>query len=109
MLNSKMKACIDACLECYRTCTEMASRHCLEQGGAHVEPSHLRTMLACAETCRTSAHVMMLATPLHRHTCAACAEICAACAGSCRGLDGMEDCVATCERCAAACREMAGA
>ncbi|AIK44113.1 hypothetical protein DR92_1924 [Brucella anthropi] len=44
MNNSEMKACIDACLACYQTCIGMASTHCLEEGGEHVEPMHFRTM-----------------------------------------------------------------
>lgn len=44
MNNNEMKACIDACLACYQTCIGMASTHCLEEGGEHVEPTHFRTM-----------------------------------------------------------------
>lgn len=109
MLNEEMRACIDNCIACYRICTEMAANHCLERGGAHSEPDHYRTMLACAEICRSSAQLMMLGTPLHQYSCAACAEICEACADSCRDLDGMEDCVSACEACAASCRKMANA
>lgn len=107
MPSPQMNECIEACLDCYRICLDTASGHCLEEGGAHVEPKHYRLMLACVETCRTSAHVMLLDTPLHRETCNACAKICDACAESCRELDGMEKCVEACERCAALCREMA--
>ncbi len=60
MNNSEMKACIDACLACYQTCIGMASTHCLEEGGEHVEPMHFRTMLTCAEICRSCAHIMLL-------------------------------------------------
>lgn len=107
MHDAKQTECIAACLDCYRTCTQMASNHCLERGGAHVEPKHFRTMLGCAELCRTAAHVMMLKSPIHNELCRLCARICDDCAESCRALDGMEECVAACERCAASCREMA--
>ncbi|MER2269041.1 four-helix bundle copper-binding protein [Methylobacterium oxalidis] len=103
-----MQACIDACLSCYRTCLGEASNHCLVAGGKHVEPEHVRLMLACAETCRTSAHLMLLGTPEHRHACAACAALCEACAASCERVGGMESCVAECRRCAESCRKMAG-
>jgi hypothetical protein len=103
-----MQACIDACLRCYETCLGMAMSHCLEQGGRHVEPTHFRLMMSCAEICRTSAHIMLTSAEVHRATCAACAEICATCAESCEKLDGMEDCVAACSACAETCRKMAG-
>ena len=61
-MSPKMQACIDECLRCYQTCLGMASNHCLEVGGRHVEPAHFRLMLACAETCRTSAHLMLIGT-----------------------------------------------
>jgi len=38
----------------------MASKHCLERGGADDAPKHFRTMLACAELCHTAVYVMML-------------------------------------------------
>ncbi|KAB2694064.1 hypothetical protein QBD01_002365 [Ochrobactrum sp. 19YEA23] len=107
MNSTEMKACIEACLACYQTCLGMASTHCLEEGGEHVEPVHFRTMLACAEICRTCAHIMLLRTPLHQAVCKACAEICEACSKSCEDLDGMDECVAACDLCAATCREMA--
>ncbi|KAB2693458.1 four-helix bundle copper-binding protein [Brucella intermedia] len=108
MPSPEMTRCIDACLDCYRVCLHTASSHCLEEGGAHVEPKHYRIMLACVESCRTAAHIMLLDTPLHRETCGACAKICEACAQSCREVGGMEKCVEACEQCAAICREMAG-
>ena len=106
-VSSEMQACIDACLKCYQTCLGTAMGHCLEQGGKHVAPAHFRLMIACAEICRTSAHVMLTGSPLHKASCRACAEICAACAEDCAKLDGMEDCVTDCRRCAESCRKMA--
>lgn len=102
-----MKACIKLCQECYATCLSTAMHHCLEAGGKHLEPSHFRLMLACAETCRTSAHLMLIGTDQHKHTCAACSKICNACAASCEGLDGMQECADMCRRCAAECEKMA--
>ncbi|WP_019903705.1 four-helix bundle copper-binding protein [Methylobacterium sp. 77] len=101
------QACIDECLHCYRTCLGMASEHCLPAGGKHVEPEHFRLMLACAEICRTSAHLMLLGVPDHRQTCRACADICEACAESCEAVGDMETCAAECRRCAESCRAMA--
>lgn len=107
-LPEEMRACIEACLKCYATCLSMASGHCLEVGGTHAEPAHLRLMLACAELCRTSAHMMLLGTPQHRRTCRECAALCRDCAADCERLGGMEDCVAACRACAEQCEAMAG-
>jgi hypothetical protein len=104
-----MQRCIDNCLSCYATCLGMAANHCLELGGKHVEKPHFTLMLACAEICRTSAHFMLLGTPLHKKTCADCADICTQCADDCERVGDMDDCVAACRRCAESCREMAAA
>ncbi|MBN8872117.1 MAG: four-helix bundle copper-binding protein [Rhodospirillales bacterium] len=106
-LSPEMRACIEACLRCHSTCLSMAMGHCLEQGGAHTDPEHLRLMMACAEICQTSANMMLIGTPHHRHTCRECAEICEECARSCQQLDGMEACVEDCRRCAESCAKMA--
>lgn len=104
----EMQACIDECLKCYSVCLGSAMTHCLEQGGRHVEPSHFRLMSACAEICRTAAHIMLVNSPHHRHICRECAEICEQCAADCERLGDMKECVDACRRCAASCQKMAG-
>ena len=106
-MSAEMQACIEECLRCHSTCLGMAMNHCLEVGGKHVEPSHFRIMMACAEICRTSASFMLIGTPHHKHLCRECAEICEECAKSCEQVGGMEDCVQQCRRCAESCRKMA--
>ena len=64
-------------------------------------------MHACAEICRTAAHVMLLNSPHHKHICADCAEICQECAADWERLGDMQDCVPACRRCAESCRKMA--
>ena len=107
-MSKGMQACIDECLRCYQACLGTAMTHCLETGGKHVEPAHFRLMMACAEICRTSAHVMLLNSPHHKHVCRECSEICAECAKDCERLGGMEECVEACRRCAESCQAMAG-
>ena len=102
-----MKACMDACHECHITCLHMAMNHCLEAGGRHAEPQHMKLMLDCAQICSVAIDFMARKPEHHRHICRECAEICRACASSCEGLDGMEDCVAACRKCAEACDKMA--
>lgn len=101
-----MQSCIDECLNCYRVCLGTAMTHCLETGGQHTEPAHFRLISACAEVCRTAAHVMLLNTPQHRRICADCAAICEECAQDCARLGDMSECVEACRRCAERCRTM---
>ncbi len=105
--NGDTTQCIEHCLECYRSCLETATRHCLEVGGAHVEPAHFRLMLNCAEICRTAAELMMSKSAFHARLCAVCADVCEACAESCRNIGEMDDCARACEQCAASCGVMA--
>ena len=106
-LPAEIRTCVDECLRCYQTCFSMVMGHCLEQGGAHVEPEHFRLMTACAEVCRTSAHLMLARSDHARHLCRECAEICEACAKDCERVGDMQPCVDQCRACAAACRNMA--
>jgi hypothetical protein len=106
-MSSEMQSCIENCQNCHAVCLSMASTHCLEMGGKHVEPEHFRLMLDCAEICQTAANFMLRNSTMHQRVCAACAEICEACAQSCQMLDGMEECVEACRQCAQSCRQMA--
>lgn len=105
-LSPEIAACIEQCDQCYRICLAMATGHCLEKGGHHIDPEHLRTMLVCAEICRSAAYVMISGSSLHRQVCAVCADICDACITSCRELDDMEACIHACERCKNSCEAM---
>ncbi len=104
-----MQQCIENCQTCHATCLQMLSQHCLEVGGKHVEPTHFRLMLDCAQICATSADFMLRGSAHHTHICRECAEICAKCADSCEQVGGMEECVRACRACAESCSEMGGA
>ncbi|TEA75215.1 four-helix bundle copper-binding protein [Allopusillimonas soli] len=101
------KQCIESCLTCYSTCLSSAMNHCLEAGGAHLDPSHFRIMMACVEICRTAAHFMLIGTGQHKQTCAICSQVCRDCAASCESLEGMEECANACRECAEHCAQMA--
>jgi hypothetical protein len=105
-LDTQTATCIDLCLHCYKTCHGMLMTHCLETGGKHAEPGHVREMAACAEICRSTAHLLLMASEHGRHLCRECAEACESCAADCEKLDGMEACVAACRSCAQACKAM---
>lgn len=106
-MNSEMQACIEACESCHASCLSHAATHCLEMGGKHVEPTHFRLMLDCAEICQTAANFMLRGSAHHAHVCAECAEICESCAKSCEQIGDMDDCVQACRKCAASCHAMA--
>lgn len=107
----EMERCIDNCQECHEVCLRMVS-HCLQKGGRHAEPSHIRLLLDCAEICETSANFMIRGSDLHVYTCGACSEACERCAEDCERLGDdaeMRRCAEVCRRCADSCRRMAGA
>jgi hypothetical protein len=68
--------CIDSCLGCYRMCVQTVMGHCLEAGGEHVTPRHIRLMMGCAELCRTAAHTLLMGVENYRFFCGACAVMC---------------------------------
>lgn len=104
----KMQACIDACDRCYQTCLHEALNQCLESGGKHVAPAHMRLMLTCAAICQTSTTFMLSSSAFSNQVCRVCADVCEACAKSCEQLSGMEECARVCRECAESCRQMAG-
>src|SRR5690606_40074484 len=57
------RSCVEECLRCHGICLGIASNHCLEAGGDHVAPPHLRLMLGCAEMCRSAASLMLINVP----------------------------------------------
>ncbi len=103
--------CIQQCTECHRVCVETL-QHCLEQGGHHVEPAHVREMLDCAQICAVSADFMSRGSDTHIDVCGVCAHVCQRCAESCEKVNDsaeMQRCIDACRACAQSCREMTGA
>jgi hypothetical protein len=116
-LSDEMLACIDVCRDCHRACLQTIP-YCLQIGGKHADPAHIRLMMDCAEICQTSANFMLRGSDLHRHTCGACAAVCRRCADDCQQLAEIETpttegdnrmaaCAEMCRRCAASCQRMA--
>ncbi|WP_166822795.1 four-helix bundle copper-binding protein [Thalassoroseus pseudoceratinae] len=107
-ISAEMQQCIDNCNECHQTCLAMLSRHCLEEGGAHVEAEHVRLMLDCIEICRTCADFMTRGSQMHAQVCQVCSDICKACADNCETVGGMDECVAACRKCSESCGSLGG-
>jgi hypothetical protein len=110
--SAEMQQCIENCQNCHRICIETMS-HCLQMGGKHVEPAHMRLMQDCIQICQTSADFMLRGSDLHTRTCAVCAEVCERCAQDCERIDPndtqMKSCAAMCRLCADSCRRMSSA
>ncbi|MDM9580491.1 four-helix bundle copper-binding protein [Nostoc sp. GT001] len=108
-VNEQMQQCIQNCLDCHSICLNTVT-YCLQKGGHHAEPAHIRLLLDCAEICNTSANFMLRASDLHSRTCGVCAELCQRCADECDGMGDdaqMKACAQMCRRCADSCRQMA--
>lgn len=109
MMTTKMQECIKNCLDCYSICVETL-QHCLEKGGDHANPIHIRLLQDCVDICQTSAGFMLRGSERHVLTCGVCAEICERCARDCESMADdaqMKKCAEMCRKCAASCREMA--
>ncbi len=108
----EMETCIQNCEKCHHICTETLN-YCLQMGGQHADPVHIRLLQDCIQICQTSADFMLRGSTLHGLTCGICAEICNRCAEDCERIDPndetMKACAAVCRQCAEACREMATA
>ena len=110
-VNSEMQQCIENCLDCHSICLNTVT-YCLQKGGHHAEPAHIRLLQDCAEICQTSANYMLRGSDLHTRTCGVCAEVCERCAAECdrMGDDAqMKACADMCRRCAESCRLMSTA
>ena len=109
-ISQEVRQCIENCLDCYSICQETLT-HCLELGGKHATPQHIRLLQDCSEICQTSAGFMLRTSNFHPKTCATCAEICEQCANECErmaeGDELMRRCAEMCHRCAESCRSMA--
>jgi hypothetical protein len=105
-----LERCIENCINCHRTCLETAAIHFRGERGKEWPEATIRLLIDCAEICRTSADFMIRGSPLHPHTCRACAAVCEQCALECERLGEdphMAACVEICRRCGESCRDMA--
>ena len=109
-MSGEMQQAAQDTQECADLCSQTVM-YCLEQGGAHAEPQHVRLLLDCAEVCRTSKDLMLRGSEFSGSVCGVCADVCERCAEDCaRFTDDrqMQQCAEVCRRCAASCRTMAG-
>lgn len=105
----EMARCIRLCQDCHVLCVQMIG-HCLELGGRHAAPDHIRLLMDCAQICTTTADYMARESSLHDRMCGLCSEMCRLCAESCEHITGddqmVKQCAEMCRRCAASCTQM---
>lgn len=106
-MESDRRKAAESCLRCYQLCLSTAMDRCLLMGGDHIEPQHFRLMMACAEICRSTAHILLMNLSLFHSVCRTCAELCGQCAHSCDRLGDMQDCAEACRACVASCEHLA--
>lgn len=107
-LPPEVQLCIKDCTECGNICEETIS-YCLQQGGRHVEPHHMKLLIDCAEICRASQNFMLRNSTFSAAICTVCGDVCTQCADSCAQFTGdtmMQDCAEVCRRCASSCQRM---
>lgn len=105
--SSQIEETMRALRHCHQTCLGMAMTHCLEMGGAHARPQHLRLMMDCAQICATTADFLARKSQFHNHMCGFCADVCETCATDCENIGDMRASVDACRACVAACRQAA--
>ena len=95
--------------ECESICIA-SIQYCLQTGGKHTEPNHMRLLQDCADSCESSAKLFARGSQFNGGVGNLCAEVCDDCAASCDKFANdpqMKACADACRACAAACRQAA--
>lgn len=99
---------IEAVHACHQICLTTI-KHCLTQGGKHLEGKHLTLLMDCEGICHLHEDFLLRGSHHHHAICKACGELCEECAKSCESFKGdkaMTACAQACRRCAEVCRMM---
>lgn len=108
--DDEMQKCVQLCQDCHALCIQTVE-HCLNLGGRHAAPNHIRVLQDCAEMCETTAHFLLRRSSLHERMCGLCAGVCRQCAENCMQVAGddqmLKQCAEMCRRCAGSCERMA--
>lgn len=107
-IQEQIQACIAHCNMCSMECEKMLFTHCVEEGGAHLDPKHARLMADCIDICHIATLALLRESEMYHEICMTCADICDACADSCEKIDSkeMQHCAEICRQCAQTCRAM---
>ena len=106
----EMDRCIQMCRDCHALCIR-TMRHCLDLGGRHAGPEHIRLLVDCAQMCEFNIDYMLRGSLLHDRVCGVCAEACKLCGENCNQIaeedQMLKQCADLCRRCAESCERMA--
>lgn len=102
-----MHDCTEICLRTHQECME-TFQYCLQHGGEHADPHHLKLMQTSIEITYTAARFMMLQSPYHQIMCEVCAKTCLDCAKSCEEMrdDTLMRCAQLLHECSESCVAM---
>lgn len=108
-LETKVRECIDACSNCYKSCV-VTMQHCHSLGGEHAERKHLTLLKDCAEISKLAETFMLHDSRFIHQISQVCADICDVCAKECLEMAGddsqMKGCAEYASRCSELCRQM---
>lgn len=108
--DDEMQKCIQLCRDCHAMCTQTIA-HCLQLGGRHAAPDHIRLLVDCAQMCATTIDYMLRKSPFHDRICRVCTELCQQCGKDCAQVAGddqmVRQCIEMCRKCAESCERMA--
>jgi hypothetical protein len=102
-----MQQAISSTQDCEAICVQTV-QYCLEVGGAHAHPSHLRLMQDCADICAATTKILLRGAQHGAEVANVCANLCDACAASCQKYVSdaqLKACANQCLLCASACRQ----
>jgi hypothetical protein len=107
MSDTRVSACIDACLRCAQACEHCADA-CLDEAHMAMLSECIRRDRDCAALCWLAAGFMSRDSRLMGDICRLCADACDACAAECRRheMNHCRECAEACASCAAECRKM---
>lgn len=91
----------DPMVECAKTCHQTLT-YCLEQGGDHAQPDHVKTLVDCGDICTWTATLHHRQSEFVDQAMELCAEACKSCAEACEQFEGdetMQACAEACQRC----------
>lgn len=108
-LDQRTRDCIDLCSQCEVSC-ETVIMHCIDMGGEHAQPNHIRALQDCADICNTTANYLARKSEFVSQACDVCARVDGACAEMCEQFEddeAMRSHAELCRRTAESCRSMA--
>lgn len=110
-MSEQMQIAITDCMNCSNICLETLN-YCLQTGGKHADPGHIRLLMDCAQISRTTSDFLLRMSELSGRLGAVCAEVADRCCSSLERFGDdrqMRACYEACRRTSDSCRRITGA